>query len=243
MSQEEETTKSGAPIYRHQERESGRQAPSDEGRNLEAIDRHVQQHIGEVATVLHEIASDLVHVDVLYVAATPERPYQVFVTSGMSDLAMTTPEGVESFDRAELLIVLPESWPVTSESVHDENWYWPIRWLKYVARLPHQYKTWIGWGHTIPNGDPPESIANTGFVGVMASLPYWLSEDFHQLKADSGDTVRFYHLVPLYREEMELKLDLGAEELEERMDKAKIGFAIDTGRPNVAKRKRWFSRK
>ena len=29
--------------------------------------------------------------------------------------------------------------------------FWPIQMLKFLARFPHEYKTWLGWGHTIPN--------------------------------------------------------------------------------------------
>ncbi|MFQ8729788.1 MAG: suppressor of fused domain protein [Enterocloster bolteae] len=24
--------------------------------------------------------------------------------------------------------------------------YWPIRLIKYLARFPHEYSTWLGWG-------------------------------------------------------------------------------------------------
>ena len=102
------------------------------------------------------------------------------------------------------------------------------------------YGTWVGWGHTIPNGDPPEKIANTDFVGMMLAPSYWLNKEFHHLHAESGDTVMFYNLVPLFKEEMELKLKQGAEELDNRFEQNDIGFEINPGRPNVAKKKKGF---
>lgn len=161
VSQDEEFSGSGAPVYKHQERGPGWEVPAHEGRNLVDIESPVAKYIGEVETVLHEIASDLIHLDVLYVPAAPGRPYHVLVTSGMSDLAMSVPDGMEKYDRAELLVVLPETWPISDQAIRDESNYWPIRWLKYIGRLPHEYSTWIGWGHTIPNSNPPERIAKS----------------------------------------------------------------------------------
>jgi hypothetical protein len=30
-----------------------------------------------------------------------------------------------------------------------------IKTLRWLAHFPHTYKTWVGSGHTIPNGNPP----------------------------------------------------------------------------------------
>ncbi len=240
MADEIETSESGDPIHRHKAKERDWEVPQHSGRNLESVEQHVEQYIGEVETVFHEIMSDRVHLDVMFVPATDERPYHVLVTSGVSDLPMTVPEGMEDFNRVELLMALPASWPITEESFKDEANYWPVRWLKMVGRLPHDYDTWIGWGHTIPNGDPPEPIANTQFIGVMLAPAYWLSRDFYQLQAESGDTITFFSLVPLYQEEMDLKLRAGADEIEERLEKAEVDFVLDVDRTNVARTKSWL---
>ena len=240
MTDDVERSESGAPIYRHAERKRDWEAAEHSARNLESIEKHVEEHIGEVGTVYHEILSDRIHLDVLFVPATDDRPYHTLITSGVSDLPMNVPEEVAEFDRAELLIALPASWPLSDESFKEEANYWPVRWLKSVGRLPHDFDTWIGWGHTIPNGDPAEPIADTRFVGVMLAPAYWLGSDFYQLEAESGDTVTFYNLIPLYAEEMELKLRKGAEEVEERFEKTDVDFVVDVDRPNVAKPKGWL---
>jgi hypothetical protein len=241
MSQEEKS-ESGSPIYRHKPRDTEWTAPKHYGENLEEVEAHVEKYIGKIETVYHEILSDLIHLDVLFVPATADRPYHLLVTSGVSDEPMNVPEGMEKFSRAELLIALPRDWPLDQESLKDEANYWPVRWLKMIGRLPHEYKTWVGWGHTIPNGDPPEPIANTGFVGAMLTPPYELPQDFFQFRARSGDTISFYVLTPLYKEEMDLKLKKGADEIEKRFEKRRIGFVLDTERVNVAKAKGWFGK-
>ena len=239
---EDKTSEAGDPILRHQS--AAEQDPHDVAhtRNLEDVEAHIEKHIGPIESVFHEIVSDVVHVDILYIKPAPDRPYHVLVTSGMSDLAMTVPEEMRAFDRAELMIALPEDWPINEQAFQDEANYWPIRWLKIVGRLPHEYETWIGYGHTIPNGDPAEPISGTQFVGVMVMPPLWLGNDFFQLEAASGDTVSFYELVPLYDEEMNFKLRNGADALQEKFADKEIGYVVDINRPNVAKKKRWFGR-
>ncbi len=40
------------------------------------------------------------------------------------------------------------------------EFYWPIEWLKRIARYPHDNDTWLGGPHTIiANGEPPEPFA------------------------------------------------------------------------------------
>lgn len=227
-------SKSGNPIYRHQPKNRGRQYPRHAGENLAEIEAHFEKHIGEIGIVYHEMLSDLIHLDVLHIPATSERPYQVLFTSGVSDEVMNVPPGAEKFNRAELMIALPKDWPISMEAFEDEVNYWPVRWLKDVGRLPHEYDTWVGWYHTIPNGEPPEPIANTQFTGVMLAPAYWLGKDFFQLKTKQSETITIYNMIPLYLQEMELKLEVGAEELENRMDACAIDFVLDVNRRNAA---------
>ncbi len=235
-----ERSESGAPIYRHQDRQRQWTPPQHPGEHLEEVEAHVEKYIGKIETVYHEIVSDLVHLDVLFVPSSGNRPYHVLVTSGVSDEPMQVPEGMDQWRRAELMMALPGDWPLDQESFKNEANYWPVRWLKLVGKLPHEYQSWIGWGHTIPNGDPAEPIANTGFTGVILLPPYWLSPEFFQLKTAQEETITFYNLVPLYQEELELKLQKGSEALEKRLEKRDIGFVLDTKRKNVAKRGGWF---
>jgi hypothetical protein len=237
-----ERSESGAPVYRHQPRDRQWTLPQHSGRFLEQIEAHIEKHVGKVDTVYHEIMSDLIHLDVLWVPATAERPFHLLVTSGVSDEPMTVPEGMEKYRHAELMMALPGDWPLTEAAFKDEANYWPIRWLKKIGRLPHEYGTWIGWGHTIPNGDPAEPIAGTKFIGFMLTPPYGLSADFFQLTTKSGETICFYTLVPLFQGEMDLKLKHGVEELEQRLEKAGVGFVLDVKRTNVGLKRSWFGR-
>lgn len=224
----------GSTLYRHQPRASGLVAPDMSESNLRAIDQHLEEHFGKVDGVWHELVSDLVHIDIHVIYPTPERPWYTLVTSGMSDLAMHPPKGAEEYQHAELLLCLPPTWKLGEENFKDERNYWPIRWLKMLARLPHEYTTWLSYWHTIPNGDPPEPLADdTKLAGFMLVPPMTTSVEFHELLVPPARTIRFLAAVPLTAAEMNFKLKAGAEALMDRLEKAKVTELVNPARKSV----------
>lgn len=150
---------------------------------------------------------------------------------------MTTPAGATAPPFVELMVTLPADWKLDQESFEDENWYWPVRQLKYLARLPHKYQTWLGWGHTVPNGDPAEPYApNTKLCGAIVLPSITVPDAFHTLRIDDQKTITFLSVVPLYAEEMNLKLRSGTDELLKRLGKNDVTDVVSTTRPNVAKK-------
>lgn len=232
---EEVVSLSGSPIYHHSESTQW-QSPQGEV-CLEEISEHIGRHLGTVETVFHEIVSDAVHIDVHFVKPSDEFPFVRLVTSGMSDIPMTTPTGVAVPRFVELMITLPADWKLDQKSFEDESWYWPIRQLKTLARLRHKYQTWLGWGHTVPNGDPPEPYApNTKLCGSIVLPSITVPDAFHTLQIDDRKEITFYSIVPLYAEEMNLKLRSGTDELLKRLEKKGIADIVSTTRPNAAKK-------
>jgi hypothetical protein len=220
----QETSGSGAPIYRHTHRVRPFQPATGDPEAIEAIRAHIVAHIGEPAFVYHEVRSDLVHIDVHVVPPRPERDCWTLVTTGMSDLPMNTPGHLAGQRFAELMICLPSSWPLPAggdlqgSSFEDERWYWPIRWLKLLARLPHEYSTWLGPGHTVPNGDPPAPYADgTDLCCMLVMAPASLEPESWSLQRP-GHAVHFYALWPLHRAEMDLKLERGIDALLDRLE-------------------------
>lgn len=236
-----EISPAGNPIFRHQERTKEFElATGDEG-NIEQIGDHIAKYCGKVEMVFHELISDLVHIDIHWVQPTPQRPYHTLVTSGMSDRPMAVPQGVPQGRFAELMISLPANWPLTEEAFADEANYWPVRWLKILARFPHEYDTWLSWGHTLPNGDPPEPYAdNTKLCCAILLSPVMVGEGFAELKIDAEKTIHFYSFVPLYAEEVAFKLQQGADPLVERFAKHRVTELLNINRPNVCKKKGWW---
>ena len=138
---------------------------------------------------------------------------------------------------AELMITLPADWKVDQESFKDEAWYWPIRLLKTLARLPHKYDTWLGFGHTMPNGDPAEPYApNTKLSGAIILPSITVPGAFHRLPIHIGKKITFYSVVPLFESEMNLKLRKGTDALLDLFDKKKVNDIVDIKRVDVTKR-------
>jgi len=228
---------SGAKIFRYTDGEKEWEAPQGE-ECIEEISDHIERHIGNIHLVYHEIISDTVHIDVHHVAPTRERPYHTLITSGMSDLPMNVPAEAGSTKYMELMVTLPEDWEITEGSFQDEKWYWPVRELKFLARFPHKFDTWLGWGHTMPNGDPAEPFAeNTLLNGVIILPSINVPAQFYKLKINDNKTIEFYSFLPLYKEEMDLKLQKGSDELLERFEKYGISDIVDIKRRNVAKKR------
>lgn len=238
-----EYTPDGTPIYEYDdEGRRGWTAPDYGDENAhKAIEAHIEKHIGPIATVWHEIISDLVHLDVYVVKPRPERNVYTLITMGMSNLPMNVPDhpNLPDPDRwrfAEVMICLPPDWPMGENfsMMDDDAAYWPIHMLKFIARFPHEYETWIHNGHTIPNGPNSDPFAPGTRLGcVMLAPPQTTGEEFHRLTLDDGREISFLGLILLYPEEIDLKLrDYDA--FMEKLDAASPTEILDMTRPSFA---------
>lgn len=227
----------GDPIYKYEQEYSQRAVYSSDEETKTQLGDHIEKYIGTVEVVYHELISEFVHIDIYIIAPTEERNFYTLVTSGMSDRPMNCPEPLQEFRYAEILICLPPSWPLNLNEAQDPDTYFPIEWLKILARLPHQYDSWLSYGHTIPNGDPPEPLANnTQLCCCLLSEPLLVEEEFLKLEINNKKTIYFLSLIPIYREEMEFKLSHGSDALLSRLDEFEITELLDIHRLNMIMR-------
>jgi hypothetical protein len=242
---EPELTPSGAPIYRYEGvAPTPFELASGDDVTITAIANHIERYLGPVQGVYHELISDKVHLDVHVVAPSADFPFYALITSGMSDRPMSVPPEASPDDAppyAELCILLPSTWNIpadpadVAEAFKNENTYWPIRWLKLLARLPHEYGTWLGFGHTIPNGEDAAPFADNTVLGCMLLLTALsLPEEFQTLEISPDKTVHFYTLYPIYREEMDLKMEQGVDALIDRFEVFDTSDVLNLNRPNTA---------
>ncbi len=237
---EEERSESGNPIYRYEERKKPFGLALASSEDVELIENHIEKHIGKAAMVWHELISDLVHLDVHHIKPTAERNVHTLITTGMSDLPMNPPPKAEECKYAELMITLPPEWPISEEAFKNEENYWVVGLLKLLARFPHVYETWLWWGHTMPNGDPAVPFHNSNnFIGAILAPPIKVPKDFITLQCNPDKVVHFFSVIPLYQEEMDLKLKRGMDPLFELFDRYNVSEVIDIRRKNVAKKKWW----
>jgi len=221
-------------VLRHTAREHAWEpAAASDPDTTTAIEQHIERHFGPVAFVWHELASDLVHLDVHVVEPSAARPYFTLVTSGMSDRPMAVPEESDASRYAELMMCLPADWPMTADEFRDENAYWPIRLLKVAARLPHEYDTWLAEWHSIPNGDPAEPYASgTPFAGVLVTPMIRCDPDARTITTDAGKRISLLALVPLHPAEMQLKVAHGTDALLNAFDRVTVSEVLDPTRPS-----------
>jgi len=226
---------SGAPVVHHPEAPRPF-LPPPEALGTEAIARHIERHLGPIEAVFHELLSDAVHLDVHWVKPAPARPFHLLVTSGMSDRPMNVPPGLDAPRHVELVVALPERWAIGAEAFENENWYWPVRQLKTLARFPHKYDTWLGEGHTVTNDDPPQPFApSTRLCGAILLAPQHVPDAFRELGLADGCTIRFLAVVPVHDDEMALKTRAGTAALLERFRKRGVTEVIEPTRTSVAR--------
>jgi hypothetical protein len=195
---------------------------------------HIAAHLGAPSLVFHETEADPVQVDIHVIEASASYPHLRLVTSGMSKRAMTVPEGAPAY--GELMMSLPADWKLDEESVKDERWYWPVALLRHLAHYPHQHATWLGLGHSVPNGSPAKPYtASVKFRGAILLPPVSAPEPFHSVNVDGKD-VYFHCVVPLYQEEMDLVRRKGFPELLDKFNDKDVTDLVLPERPNTAKK-------
>ena len=162
------------------------------------------------------------------IPASESSPYVTLFTTGMSARAMRTPPDENEYRFAELFFQLPADWPLEAKSLKDPNWNWPIKWLRSIAKYPHQQYTWLGGPVTIIAKDPSKPFApKVKFTCMLLTAE-------RQCRTSGGMTVQLYRLIPLYAEERSLEIREGLPALMHALDRHNISRIVTLDRPNVA---------
>ena len=201
---------------------------------MSAIEQHIKNTFGEFENVFHELVSPDIHVDICVVPPSEERDYYTLVTMGMGAHRMNVPEELAEYklERAELAIALPGNWKLKREDLKNERWYWPIRLLKALARLPIASDTWLGFGHTMDNEE--DFAKDTKLCAAILTGPQDTEDGSEVCILPSGEEVNFYQVIPLYRDELEYKLAHDADALLDKMNG--ISFVVEPDRQDAITR-------
>jgi len=197
---------------------------------IEAISKHIERRIGRITCVFHELESKFVHIDVHYVAARRSRPYELLVTSGMSERPM--PNAPSGREFAEMVAILPAGVAVVDRDGHK---CWPMEMLVDLARHPHAAGDWMGVGHSMSNNEYGSEpfVPSARLNSVILLPPLSLPARFSRLRA-LGRQINFMAVVPLYEEELQLKLRSGTQALLQALARHRVTDVIDPRRVNVA---------
>jgi hypothetical protein len=180
--------------------------------HLDLYGREIYEHFKrlfpdiESCYVWHECISYPFHLDVYIVYPSKERPYYVLFTTGMScvpmDVDEETQEEREKLERAELMMYLPENFPLKDTVTQESKTTWPLRFLQTLARYPYENKTWFGRFQTFGPYPGPIAPDTKQCGGIFMSL----RDKLGKLVTSDGTIINLYLVIPLYIEEIKYKL-------------------------------------
>jgi hypothetical protein len=234
----EERSRGGVAIKRYGDTVVPNTAPPPKPTYFDDVLAHLEPLLGPVETVYDEILSDQVHLDVLVFAPKDRRDFWTLVTCGMSIRPMAVPKGLpdpSSYERAELVICLPPDWfgPDLKQLERDGK-AWPIEILKFAARFPHLYHTWLWVGHTLATEEPAERFdPSTEFCAFAVAVPLGFPKEKWKMVAHDGRSISFLTIIPLYSGELQLALDKGFNALLRLLSEGHVNELLDPTRPSL----------
>ena len=198
------------------------------------IAQHVERWLGPIEHVHCDRPLGRSPIDVLHVPPGAANDAHTFVTVGMSSRPMKAPREAADCRLAELLLCLPAGWPVGNALQGSPAHAWPLLELIELARLPHAAGRWMWHGHSAADLLPIPFHPSTELCAWLVVCPIRLPPELHVLDLASGERIWFFAALPLYCEELELKLDVGLDALVDRLRASRVTERLDPRRPNVA---------
>lgn len=190
--------------------------------NKDDISEHIRKNLAAPEKLeLRQIIGDL------SIMVATSGKCSAIITRGLSNSPMNVPKGKEVFQYAELLMYLPEDWPIVAGASHKDNELWPAEWLLKIADYPKSNNTWLGPESTvIDNGEIIHPSVNfTGFLLILTP------GDLGELHTEDGKVINFYTVFPLYPKEIEYEKRHGIEALIQKFFEKRIGLEMSPKRP------------
>ncbi|WP_459500879.1 suppressor of fused domain protein [Bacillus sp. C1] len=204
----------------------------DTGENAKTdILDYITEQFGPINDTISEIIpGSKVSIDIQIILPSKERDFITLVTTGMSDFAMDDSEDSKGFKYAELVLKLPANWPISKTELMNKDNYWPLKWLRMAAHIPHKYDGWLEKGVILPNGEPPMPFAsNTELSCILIDK----SKEVRSFIDSENRIINFYTLIPIYTEERISALQKGHEYLMGKFDEFGVLDVLDIKRENI----------
>ncbi|MCZ4696447.1 suppressor of fused domain protein [Ancylomarina euxinus] len=204
--------------------------------HTEWIEEHISKKFNDCKfSVFHEIPTLDIHIDVYFIQPN-KTEFNILLTSGMSTLKMNVPKEVKNYKNygfAELMILIPKN--IEFEKVYsgqNKN-DWIISMLKRSAKFPHFYDTWIGNGHTLQADEDMTPYGHdTEFVGSLLLPSVTFEQDITVIKK-KGRQINIYTIFPLYKKELEYKIENGYNKFLDLLIKADMKEVLNTNRKSL----------
>lgn len=173
-------------------------------KKFDKLYQHYIKYFGatEEPKIFHTIvdAPDSLHIDVVLLAPTKDRPFQVLATIGASDYKMK-PKPHSLTDRNEYVTFVPADWDLdTAENS------WIVNLLKIVAEYPHEAQTLVTYSHTLDLTAVMEEMQSDDFNMTGAGMLFpQVVENTNVVRCKTGlfETVTILHMMPLTKAEMD----------------------------------------
>lgn len=206
---------------------------TDEQRN--DVLNYIYENIGKIDEIYYRNGPDDIELEIAVLKPTENRDFFIVATVGFGAYKMNVAEEIPEKDdlcRCELIIALPSDWKIPDNS---EEYYWPIACMENIVRMVIIENSWIGPMHTIDFGKPmAESKIN--YTGAMIIPPNEALSprliEYGMYNPELG-RINMYYVMPLYEEELNLKIRLGGNALLERIVKI-IDNPIPTQRERLS---------
>ena len=178
---------------------------------------HIDQYFGVYAQILTDHSNPEYPIEITIIPPRLEHDYYTLVTVGLSlhQMHFSEERREENLERAELLINLPPDWKLTKDALKDETWYWPIRMMLATAYFSiEDPNVCLESRATLMEGEDGVPFAEgTDLRGEILFWPGPFGQDAFACRLPGGEEVNFYQVIPLYREELQYKLEHGADAL------------------------------
>ncbi|ANQ48591.1 suppressor of fused domain protein [Flammeovirga sp. MY04] len=206
--------------------------------HYDLIDKHIDKYFkGAEIHVFHEIPTFDIHLDIYHIKPK-DSDFELLFTAGMSSIAMNVSEipGDSDFYRfAELIVLIPKGGDFGEIFPSKTPYDWIISMIKQSAKFPHLYNTWLSIGHTIQSDEEMNTYSdNTDFCGCLVLPTMSFPEDFKTIHTPNG-VINIYSLFPMYKEELEYKIEKGFNEFIQFLIKNNTAEIIDFQRANFCK--------
>jgi hypothetical protein len=207
--------------------------------HYELIDKHIDKFFkGADTNVFHEIPTLDIHLDVYHIKPK-DSEFELLLTSGMSSIAMNVseiPNDSDSYRFAELMVLIPKGIDFGKIYPSKTKYDWIISMIKQSAKFPHFYDTWIGVGHTIQADEEMKPYSDdTNYCGCLVLPTMTFPEDFQKINSPNG-LINIYGLFPMYKEELEFKIENGFNDFIQFLIKNNTKEIIDFQRINYCEK-------
>ncbi|MCR5122031.1 MAG: DUF2185 domain-containing protein [Ruminococcus sp.] len=195
-------------------------------KEYDALTDHIVRHFGAIVNMCSQKEYPAFKVEVAEIppADGRGRDYYTYVTIGIGAHIMKVPFSFGDMvpERCELVMYLPAD-------IDDEMRRWAVSYLCTIGRLPIERNTWSSYGHIFSNGRPIFKGTKL-FASTLIEIQD-ADEEASVCTLPNEESVTFYQVFPLYKEEVDFKFAHGLAALIEKMPH--ISAVIDPERENV----------